>query len=109
MTTSTHTGPMTKLPPIPGFPYVALVRVPLVVDALFMLVLLASDAPRNLFVILVSLALFYTLPLELCAIAATVDRFRRFARLRTWRHWLALFCGVSQATLVLAIVYRLSR
>lgn len=93
---------------IARFPYMALVRVPLVVDALLLLSLLAKHKLPEAFFAGLLISLLCTLPLELWAIARAMRVLWRDAPLRTWRHDLAVVCGMAQAAFVLMLLLRSS-
>jgi len=95
---------MTRTTTIRRFPYVALVRVPLVVDALLLLILLAPVAMPRLLVFVVVAAVLYTLPLGLTAALWATAVLRYDAARRTRRHVLAIVCGIAQAALVLTLL-----
>lgn len=100
---------MSTLPFVRNFPYVSLVRVPLVVDALLLLVHLPSQAVSETLAGLVAIAFVATLPLELWVVSRSLWLLTREPSWRTWRHGLAIACGTAQAGLVWLQMWQIAR
>lgn len=98
---------MPRVASVRLFPYLLLVRVPLLANLLLFASVLQSQDSMHSGVQRISNAYFLLLPLELFAIPLGLIALLRARQWRSWPHWAALACGGVQLVWMLEVFRRL--